>query len=77
MDDVTGGRWEGPDGAEFLGIVVVGEETGGEEKVTGVGKWSDVFSGEEVHGMVKKKRVGCVRVLGRGENGIETVVTGW
>jgi hypothetical protein len=35
--------------------LVRGEETGGEEKVAGVGKWSDVFGGEEVHG--KKKRV--------------------
>jgi hypothetical protein len=56
VNEVTGRRRrEGPDRAEFLGILVRGEETGGEEKVAGVGKWSDVFGGEEVHG--KKKRV--------------------
>lgn len=47
-------RRDGPDGAELLRIVTVGEEAGCEEKVAGVGKWSDVVGGEEVHGMVKK-----------------------
>lgn len=52
---------DGPDGDEFLGIVVVGEEAGGEDKVAGVGKWSNMVGGEEVHAvhgvvMVKMKQ---------------------
>lgn len=69
-------RRDGPDGTEFLWIVAVGEKARCEEKVSGIGKWSDVVGGEEVHGMVKKI-AGGVRVLVRGENGVETAVTVW
>lgn len=56
------GGGEGPDGAELLGVVAVGEEVGRKKEVARIGKWSDlvgngeVIGGEEVHKMVKKKK---------------------
>lgn len=57
----NGGGGDGPDGAELLGVVAVGEEVGGEEEVAGIGERSDVVgdrevvAGEEVHKKMVKK----------------------
>lgn len=57
----NGGGGDGPDGAELLGVVAVGEEVGGEEEVAGIGERSDVVgdgevvAGEEVHKKNGKK----------------------
>jgi len=66
------GGGEGPDRAELLGVVAVGEEVGREKKVAGIGKWSDVvgdgevIGGEEVHKMVKKKKEKGEKIAARG-----------